>query len=87
MAKSSGCSKIVTSGGGGTCIVGENGVNFSQNGNFIDAPSDSSRFLTVISGDTVQGRFKKIHIWKDEIGSSDAYFKVILGPKNNKDLS
>lgn len=86
MAKSSGCSQIVTSGGG-TCLPGENGVNFSQNGNFLTSPSDSSRFLTIISGDTIYGRFKKILIWKDEVGSSDAYFKVILAPKNNKDLS
>jgi len=85
MAKSSGCSEIVNVGA--DCIPGENGVNFSTNGNFLTSPSNSDRFLKIISGDTIYGRFKKILIWKDELGSTDAYFKVILAPKNNKDLS
>ena len=79
MARSAGCSAIV--------VAGENGVNLSTNGNFLTSPSDSSRFLTIISGDTIYGRFKKILIWKDEVASADAYFKAILAPKNTKDLS
>jgi len=55
------------------------GDDLSLTGSYNKHPLNSSAMILMISADTIYGRFDKIIIWKDEVGSNDAQFKVILG--------
>jgi len=55
------------------------GDNLSLSGSYDKTPANSSDMILMISADTIYGRFDRVVIWKDEVGTNNAQFKFILG--------
>lgn len=62
-------------------VSGTPGDNLSKNGNYTNAPTDTSNMIMMLSADVIFGRFDEITIWRDEVDTADAYYKFILGTK------
>lgn len=56
--------------------------DFAKDGTYKNPPANSNNMFLMVSGDAVFGRFDAIDIWRDQVATSNAYFKAILAPIN-----
>tara|TARA_R100000234_G_scaffold11947_1_gene6620 strand:+ start:1664 stop:2053 length:390 start_codon:yes stop_codon:yes gene_type:complete len=60
----------------------DNGDDFAKDGVYDNSPSNSDNCLGMASSDLIYGRFDKILLYKDEVGSprQDAQIRLNLAP-------